>query len=186
MADLVVSEGYADVGYEYINVDDCWLEKTRGTRGELVADRKRFPRGMKALGEHVGFVIFSIEMHTYVCAGQFTDFTLFKSIRFIRVAWNLVFIKILAITRAPVTQALSAMPNKMLNFSLTGKSIMSNWTDAIRCHSIWTLAIQILVVNWTTPDVRWSIRAVGPSIRFTRALVLVKIYRIILCAVPSH
>lgn len=53
MADLVVSEGYADVGYEYINVDDCWLEKTRGLRGELVADRKRFPRGMKSLGQYV-------------------------------------------------------------------------------------------------------------------------------------
>lgn len=53
MSDLVVSEGYADVGYEYINVDDCWLEKTRGSRGELVADRKRFPRGMKSLGEYV-------------------------------------------------------------------------------------------------------------------------------------
>lgn len=53
MSDLVVSEGYADAGYEYINVDDCWLEKTRGSRGELVADQKRFPRGMKSLGEYV-------------------------------------------------------------------------------------------------------------------------------------
>lgn len=53
MADLLVSEGYADVGYEYVNVDDCWLEKSRGPRGELVADRQRFPRGMKSLGQHV-------------------------------------------------------------------------------------------------------------------------------------
>lgn len=53
MADLVVSEGYAAVGYEYINVDDCWLEKSRGPRGELVADRKRFPRGMKSLSDYV-------------------------------------------------------------------------------------------------------------------------------------
>lgn len=53
MADLVVSEGYAAVGYEYINVDDCWLEKTRGPRGELVADRRRFPRGMKSLADYV-------------------------------------------------------------------------------------------------------------------------------------
>jgi len=53
MADLVVSEGYAAAGYEYINVDDCWLEKTRGIRGELVADRKRFPRGMKSLSDYV-------------------------------------------------------------------------------------------------------------------------------------
>lgn len=56
MADLLVSEGYADVGYEFINVDDCWLEKTRGLRGELVADRKRFPQGMKSLGQYVSYI----------------------------------------------------------------------------------------------------------------------------------
>lgn len=28
MADLLVQEGYADVGYEYVNVDDCWFVVT--------------------------------------------------------------------------------------------------------------------------------------------------------------
>lgn len=55
MADLVVSEGYAAVGYEYINVDDCWLEKSRGLHGELLADRRRFPRGMKDLSQYVSY-----------------------------------------------------------------------------------------------------------------------------------
>lgn len=53
MSDLVVSEGYAAVGYEYINVDDCWLEKNRGPNNELVADRRRFPSGMRALSDYV-------------------------------------------------------------------------------------------------------------------------------------
>lgn len=53
MADLVVSEGYAAVGYEYINIDDCWLEKSRGPNGELVPDKKRFSHGMKALSNYV-------------------------------------------------------------------------------------------------------------------------------------
>lgn len=53
MADLVVSEGYADVGYEYINVDDCWLEKERSFSGQLVADRQRFPSGMRSLADYV-------------------------------------------------------------------------------------------------------------------------------------
>lgn len=53
MTDLIISEGYADVGYKYINVDDCWLEKLRGSNGELVADRRRFPSGMKSLGQYV-------------------------------------------------------------------------------------------------------------------------------------
>lgn len=53
MADLVVSEGYAAAGYEYINVDDCWLEKERSIHGQLVPDRTRFPSGMKALSDYV-------------------------------------------------------------------------------------------------------------------------------------
>lgn len=58
MADLVVSEGYAALGYEYINVDDCWLEKSRGPQGQLVADRKRFPRGMRSLSDYVYIFFF--------------------------------------------------------------------------------------------------------------------------------
>lgn len=53
MTDLVVSEGYAAAGYSYINVDDCWLEKNRGANNELVADRRRFPSGMRALADYV-------------------------------------------------------------------------------------------------------------------------------------
>lgn len=53
---LLFLKGYAAVGYEYINVDDCWLEKNRGPNNELVADRTRFPRGMKALSDYVGLL----------------------------------------------------------------------------------------------------------------------------------
>ena len=35
MADLVVSDGYQEVGYSYINVDDCWLAHTRDRQGRL-------------------------------------------------------------------------------------------------------------------------------------------------------
>lgn len=53
MSDLVVSEGYAAVGYEYINIDDCWLEKERGRDGTLQPDRERFPYGIKDLSNYV-------------------------------------------------------------------------------------------------------------------------------------
>lgn len=59
MADLLVSEGYAAAGYEYINVDDCWLAKTRDASGKLQADPERFPSGMKALGNYVRFRLLS-------------------------------------------------------------------------------------------------------------------------------
>jgi len=53
MADLVVSDGYQEVGYSYINVDDCWLAHTRDRRGRLQADSLRFPSGMKNLADYV-------------------------------------------------------------------------------------------------------------------------------------
>lgn len=53
MADIVVNEGYAAVGYQYINVDDCWLEKDRDNYGQLVPDRLRFPRGIRSLADYV-------------------------------------------------------------------------------------------------------------------------------------
>ena len=53
MADLVVSDGYHDVGYTYVNVDDCWLSHERDRRGRLQADPLRFPSGMGALADYV-------------------------------------------------------------------------------------------------------------------------------------
>lgn len=53
-ADIIASEGYKDVGYEYVIIDDCWLEPERDNiTKELVPDRKRFPNGMKALADYV-------------------------------------------------------------------------------------------------------------------------------------
>jgi hypothetical protein len=52
-ADLLVSEGYADVGYEYIIIDDCWLAQERDSEGRLQPDPQRFPSGIKALADYV-------------------------------------------------------------------------------------------------------------------------------------
>lgn len=54
---MIASEGYKDVGYEYVIIDDCWMESERdNVTKELVADRKRFPSGIKALSDYVRFV----------------------------------------------------------------------------------------------------------------------------------
>ena len=60
MADILVAGGYAQVGYEYIIVDDCWLAKTRGSDGKLRADPDRFPSGIKALADYVSSLLLYI------------------------------------------------------------------------------------------------------------------------------
>lgn len=52
-ADRIVSDGYKDAGYEYVIIDDCWMEMERDKNGRLVPDRKRFPNGMKPLADYV-------------------------------------------------------------------------------------------------------------------------------------
>lgn len=53
MADAMVSSGMKDAGYEYVNLDDCWGEASRDSRGGLVPRRDQFPQGMKATADYV-------------------------------------------------------------------------------------------------------------------------------------
>ena len=52
MADAMVSSGMKEVGYTYINIDDCW-HGDRDSLGFIHPDPKRFPSGMKALADYV-------------------------------------------------------------------------------------------------------------------------------------
>src|SRR5256884_3383974 len=52
MADAMVSSGMKAAGYQYVNIDDCW-QVSRDAQGTIVADRERFPEGMKALADYV-------------------------------------------------------------------------------------------------------------------------------------
>ena len=49
----MVSEGYLAAGYNFISLDDCWMDKKRGPDGKLRADPERFPSGIKVLSDYV-------------------------------------------------------------------------------------------------------------------------------------
>ncbi|WP_086837776.1 glycoside hydrolase family 27 protein [Amycolatopsis kentuckyensis] len=51
--DLMVSSGMRDRGYTYVNLDDCWMTRSRDAAGNLVADPAKFPSGLKALGDYI-------------------------------------------------------------------------------------------------------------------------------------
>jgi alpha-galactosidase len=53
IADLFVSKGLRDAGYQYVNIDDCWALPSRAPNGDLVPDPARFPNGIKALAGYV-------------------------------------------------------------------------------------------------------------------------------------
>ena len=69
-ADFFVSSGLKDVGYEYVNLDDCWALPERNADGDLVPDPVRFPNGIKAVADYVHAK--GLKFGIYTSAGSHT------------------------------------------------------------------------------------------------------------------
>ncbi|XP_074056398.1 alpha-galactosidase A [Macrotis lagotis] len=73
MAELMVSDGWKAVGYEYVCIDDCWLASQRDENGRLKADPKRFPNGIQHLANYVHSKGLKLGIYqdvgTHTCAG---------------------------------------------------------------------------------------------------------------------
>ncbi|XP_043535921.1 alpha-N-acetylgalactosaminidase isoform X1 [Chiloscyllium plagiosum] len=73
MADRLAEDGWKELGYQYVNIDDCWAAKERDSEGRLVADPIRFPSGIKALAEYVHAKGLKLgiygDLGTYTCGG---------------------------------------------------------------------------------------------------------------------
>ncbi|KAH8874615.1 Alpha-N-acetylgalactosaminidase [Schistosoma japonicum] len=73
-ADKLVLNGWRDLGYKYVIIDDCWPARKRDSKtNELVPDPDRFPNGMKNVGEylHSKNLLFGIYLDygTLTCEG---------------------------------------------------------------------------------------------------------------------
>jgi alpha-galactosidase len=73
MADAMADNGMKEAGYQYVVIDDCW-QVSRDSNGNIVADAKRFPSGIRALADYVHsrglkFGIYS-DAGTQTCAGR--------------------------------------------------------------------------------------------------------------------
>lgn len=65
-ADAMVASGMKEAGYEYIVIDDCW-QSGRDAGGNIQADPKKFPSGIKALADYVHAR--GLKFGIYTCAG---------------------------------------------------------------------------------------------------------------------
>lgn len=53
MADRLAEDGWRELGYVYINIDDCWASLKRDEQGKLQADPERFPGGIPKLSRYM-------------------------------------------------------------------------------------------------------------------------------------
>jgi alpha-galactosidase len=72
-ADYFVSSGLKAAGYTYLNIDDCWMTKSRDAAGRLVPDPVKFPDGIKGTADYVHSLGLKLGVYedagTATCAG---------------------------------------------------------------------------------------------------------------------
>lgn len=72
-AQLIVDLGLKDLGYEYVNIDDCWsdldLRRDNGTK-EFIVDKKKFPNGIGHVADKVHEL--GLKLGIYSDAGEST------------------------------------------------------------------------------------------------------------------
>ncbi|XP_035954185.1 alpha-N-acetylgalactosaminidase isoform X1 [Halichoerus grypus] len=69
MADRLAQDGWRDLGYTYLNIDDCWIGG-RDAKGRLVPDPKRFPNGIAFLADYAHSL--GLKLGIYGDMGNFT------------------------------------------------------------------------------------------------------------------
>lgn len=56
VGELLVSLGLKDLGYEYVNIDDCWSDKVLrrdNSTHKIIVDSEKFPNGISHVAERV-------------------------------------------------------------------------------------------------------------------------------------
>lgn len=73
MADRLSEDGWRELGYVYVNIDDCWASMDRDKQGRLQADPKRFPGGIHKLARYMHDRGLKLgiygDMGTHTCGG---------------------------------------------------------------------------------------------------------------------
>uniref|UniRef100_A0A8D1NRP2 Alpha-galactosidase n=1 Tax=Sus scrofa TaxID=9823 RepID=A0A8D1NRP2_PIG len=69
MADRLAQDGWRDLGYVYLNIDDCWIGG-RDAKGNLMPDPKRFPHGIAFLADYAHSL--GLKLGIYEDLGSFT------------------------------------------------------------------------------------------------------------------
>ncbi|HEY3633135.1 MAG TPA: NPCBM/NEW2 domain-containing protein, partial [Jatrophihabitantaceae bacterium] len=158
-ADTMVSSGMRDAGYQYVNLDDCWLSHNRDANGNLQADPVKFPHGIKAVADYVharGLKLGIYEdVGTATCAGypgsyghvqQDADTFASWGVDFVKVDWcNVPFGDFPGLSQQDVakklyteySQALQATGRPMLFSICEWNPALQPWTWAPAISNMW-------------------------------------------------
>ena len=166
-AQYMVSSGMKAAGYQYVNIDDCWLSSARDSNGNLVPDPVKFPDGIAAVADYVHGLGLKLGIYedagTLTCAGypgslghEAQDATTFASWHVDYLKYdqcNIPFANWPTMSHQQIDTMLYTTMSKALK--ATGRNIvfsMCNGTDAAAYPWLWGAPVSNL---WrTTTDIQ--------------------------------
>jgi alpha-galactosidase len=67
IAEKLTSLGLRELGYEYVNIDDCWSDKTKrrdSQSKELIPDYQKFPKGINYTADRIHAMGFKLGIYS--------------------------------------------------------------------------------------------------------------------------
>jgi alpha-galactosidase len=143
------NNGMQAAGYQYVNIDDCWMTSTRNGAGQLVPDPNKFPDGISGTAAYVHSLGLKLGIYedagTNTCAGypgslghETTDANSFAS-------WGVDYLKydncnntgVAAQTRYTAMRDALAATGRPILFSLCNWGQESVWTWGANVGNSW-------------------------------------------------
>jgi alpha-galactosidase len=161
------NDGLQAAGYQYVNIDDCWMSSSRDANGNLVANPAKFPDGIAAVASYVHSLGLKLGIYedagTATCAGypgsyghEQQDANLFASwgVDYVKYDWcNIPFGSFPGQSHQQIAQTLYTRMRNAL--AATGRSIVfsmcNGWDSSVQP---WTWAAPVANLWRTSTDIQ--------------------------------
>ena len=161
------NDGLQAAGYQYVNIDDCWMSSSRNASGNLTANSAKFPDGIAAVASYVHSLGLKLGIYedagTATCAGypgsyghEQQDANLFASwgVDYLKYDWcNIPFSSFPGQSHEQVAQTLYTRMSNAL--AATGRPIVfsmcNGWDSSVQP---WTWAGPVANLWRTTTDIQ--------------------------------
>eukprot|EP01121_Diplochlamys_sp_Union-15-3_P018410 TRINITY_DN6687_c0_g1_i1.p1 TRINITY_DN6687_c0_g1~~TRINITY_DN6687_c0_g1_i1.p1 ORF type:complete len:412 (-),score=74.98 TRINITY_DN6687_c0_g1_i1:61-1296(-) len=162
VADAMASNGMKELGYKYINLDDCWAGQ-RDVNGTIQPEQDRFPSGMKALADYIHSKGFLLGLYTDVgektCkGGRPGSWPYYKQDAMTYAEWGVDFVKMdwcnhpgqynASQLYGMMRDALNATGRKIL-FSICEWGLYEPWVWGAQTSNMWRVGPDRLPLWWT-------------------------------------
>ncbi len=164
-ADAMVSSGLKDAGYEYVDVDSGWFFNKRDADGNMIADEKRFPHGMKALADYIHSKGLKAGIYTDVgekgCGEGGSSPQYYKRDAKLFAEWGYDLVKVdscgakkdeptMRSLYTQFSQAILEAPRPMV-YSICSQGEGEPWLWAAREGNYWRVGHDVDYYNWINP-----------------------------------